>query len=80
MPGSVSDSYDPEFGTEENSFDVAEAIRDAENSITDAIGSDVLKNIVSVVHGSEGKKITVTFSEKKWRVIRFALNMALETL
>ncbi len=80
MPGPVSDSYDPEFGTGENASVVGEAVRAVRQRITDVIGSDTLKDIVSVASGEPGPSFTATLSEREWRLIRFGLNRALESL
>ena len=79
-PGPVSDSYDPEFGTGANAADVREAIKAATEKIAFAANLGDLKNIVQVVHGKAGRLTGITFSEKEWRVIRFALNRALESM
>lgn len=78
MPGPVSDSYNPEFSTEANAEDVRDAIISVRGFIDLDLGE--LKNIVSVVHGKPGEINQVSLSEKQRRVIRFALNRALETI
>ena len=55
MPGPVSDSYDPEFGTSSNAEDVKEAIRFVVNKIGRYLGPE-LKNIVGVAQGKAGKR------------------------
>jgi len=80
MPGPVSDSYDPEFGTTDNCERVTEAIKAACSAVSAAIGDNYLHNIVEVVIGPDIRFINSVFSEKTLRVIRFALNRALETL
>jgi O-acetyl-ADP-ribose deacetylase (regulator of RNase III) len=77
MPGPVSDSYDPEFGTGSNAHDVAAAIRTMIERATKELGPE-LKNIVQVVQGRPGRRTTTTLSERDWRVIR--LTRALETI
>ena len=80
MPGPVSDSYDPEFGTGENARLVQEAVSRARNKISAAIGSETLLPILSVVTGKHGKRTPVSLSESELRIIRFGLNRALESL
>jgi hypothetical protein len=82
MPGPVSDSYDPEFGTAANAEAVATEIQYARNLITQLVfgGDEKLKNIIQIVHGKSGEMTSMRLSEKQWRVIRFALNRALESL
>jgi hypothetical protein len=79
MPGPVSDSYDPEFGTDANAHDVKTALQEVVATIGSLLGSE-FKNIVSVAHGDEGRPIDVTMNERTLRLIRFGINRALETL
>jgi len=79
MPGPVSDSYCPEFSTSSNRQLVADAIQEQVDKITELLGPE-LKYIVSVCAGPQGKGKTIRLTEKELRVIRFALNRALETL
>jgi len=79
MPGPVSDSYDPEFGTSSNCQLVKDEIKKQVDKIGELLGPR-LKYIVSVCEGPQGKGKTLRLTEKELRVIRFALNRALETL
>lgn len=78
MPGPVSDSYDPEFGTGANAHDVAEAIQ----ALCDVVGEGLgeRQHIVGVVHGPDGKLYRTTLTERERRIIRFALERALDTI
>lgn len=76
MPGPVSDSYDPEFGTVANAADVREAIEGIVETSTTVLGPK-LQHIVSVVQGEPGRTIPRTLTEREWRIIRFACNRAL---
>lgn len=79
MPGPVSDSFNPEFGTGANRDLVADAIRHQVKKINKILGPQ-LKNIVSVCEGKSGQAITVILTEKELRVIRFALNYTLDVI
>ena len=79
MPGPVSDSYDPEFGTGENAHDVAEGLHEVVDLMGESLG-DELKNIVEVAQGGEGQCVYVRLSERHRRLIRFGLNRALESI
>lgn len=80
MPGPVSDSYDPEFGTSSNAQDVKDAIQEVVEKIGEALGPE-LKNIVGVVQDEDsGPGFQFQVSERGLRVIRFGLNRALETM
>jgi hypothetical protein len=81
MPGPVSDSYDAEFGTAATADEVREAIEACRHKLTKAIGSEILKDIVEVVRGQAGPRPSgIRFSERELRVMRFALDRALESL
>jgi hypothetical protein len=75
----VSDSYDAEFGTGANAEDVREAIEEIVARMSEKLGTK-LENIVSVVQGEGGRIVPLPLRERDCRVIRFALNRALETI
>jgi hypothetical protein len=79
MPGPVSDSYDPEFGTGANASDVKQAIEAVVDRMTSYLGPE-LKAIVTVAQGPHGKANRLWLNEREMRVIRFGLNRALETI
>lgn len=80
MPGPVSDSFDPEFGTGANADMVQAAVAGVVARITEHLGPG-LKNIVEIAYeGPEGPEHPPAFSENELRVIRFGLNRALESL
>jgi hypothetical protein len=82
MPGPVSDSYDPEFSTGSNRQDVADAIKALRDRASKALGTEELKNILEVVHGKNGntKATLLIRNERELRILRFALNRALESI
>ena len=79
MPGPVSDSYDPEFSTAANAGAVAEALRSVIDRATEVLGED-RQNIVRVARGGPGMIFPVTLTEREWRLIRFGLERALESM
>lgn len=79
MPGPVSDSYDPEFGTGANAADVAAALRGVIDRATELLGEE-RKYIVQVAQGEPGRTIEANLTERDWRIIRFGLERALETI
>ncbi len=85
MPGPVSDSYDPEFSTAANATDIREAIIEQRDRFTTLLG-DTLLPIVDIVHDefehtqSLNFRTRMTFSERDLRIIRFALNRAIESV
>jgi len=79
-PGPASDSYDPEFGTTHNKLDVSDAIQEVDDHITKWLGPGLL-NIHEVALDSNGRQLpTIRLSERQWRIVRFALRRAKETL
>ena len=76
MPGPVSDSYDPEFGTGDNAC----AVRDGIQLVINRIQLGALKNIVEVAHSKNGKPLPIRLSEREWRLVRFGLRRALEDI
>jgi hypothetical protein len=86
MPGPVSDSYDPEFGTGENASIVCEAVTEIRDAVSKAIGNDALLPIVDLCRNevdgrTEMSRLSILrFNERDLRILRFALNRALESL
>ena len=79
MPGPVSDSYDPEFGTASNAEDVREALKQVRCTISQALGPKLL-NIVQISQGMDKSSCSVNFDERECRIIRFAIDRALESI
>lgn len=79
MPGPVSDSFDPEFGTGANSAEVSDRIREIVEHIGRVLGPQLF-DIVGVAYGGRGKKVAFPIYERDLRVIRFACNRALESI
>lgn len=79
MPGPVSDSLDPEFGTGANAADVQQRMREIVERIGRVLGPQ-LKNIVVVAQGKRGRKIAFPIYERDLRVIRFGLNRELDSI
>lgn len=85
MPGPVSDSYDPEFGTGSNAQMVRDAIDKVRGDITEKLGPELL-NIVEIAQSDEeyGNNLDtahdMVLTEKELRVIRFCLDRAKESI
>lgn len=80
MPGPVSDSYDPEFGTAANADEVREALEAVKLKLTAAIGSPGLRYVLDVAREADGEAKAVSWSERELRLLRYALNTALECI
>lgn len=80
MPGDVSYSYDPEFGTSANCHEVEKAVKGAIHRLTVVLGPE-LAPILEVISDDRFERFTeqVTLTEREMRVIRFALIRSLET-
>jgi hypothetical protein len=83
MPGPVSDSYDPEWGTGANRGEIEEALKDVYDGVSVTLGNKPPIYILDLVR-DESKERRVMISralpEKEWRLIRFALERAPESL
>jgi hypothetical protein len=86
MPGPVSDSYDPEFGTAENAMMVHDAVHYVRDLLGIAIGSEARLPVVDMARSElleenpASPALTVVFTERQLRIMRFALDRALESL
>jgi hypothetical protein len=80
MPGPVSDSYDPEFGTGDNATAVRDGLAPIVAAIEQRLGPK-LKDIVAVARSRNGKPYRgMPFSERELRLIRFACLRAMDTI
>jgi len=80
MPGPVSDSYDPEFGTGDNAETVRAGIDDVRTRVTEAIGTEDLENIVEICDWARTRYLPIKLDERDLRIIRFCLDRALESI
>jgi hypothetical protein len=76
MPGPISDSYDPVWGTAANADIVRDGIRDAEATIS-AILNSPLRFILDVARERNGPELDIKLSERELRLLRFACRVAL---
>jgi len=81
MPGPVSDSYDPEWGTGANRDRIENELTAMYRELGRVIGGPP-KYIMEVVDGTDGPLLDVQpgYTEKQWRLLRFALERAIESL
>ncbi len=80
MPGPVGDSYDPEWGTAYNAYMIREALSGVHDSVTGILGNREPLYIIDLVSQVLPTTISATFSEQEWRLIRFALERAEESI
>jgi hypothetical protein len=84
VPGPVSDSYDPEFGTSARATEVRTAIEEVRKMVSEEIDNDELQDIVELAE----RLNTMTYpngrapgyNETELRIIRFCLNRAIESI
>jgi hypothetical protein len=81
MAGPISDSYDPEFGTSTNAEMVSEAVGTVLQKIEPHLptAKAPILTVVNPVFPS-GKTVSLEFTERELRILRFAINRALESL
>jgi hypothetical protein len=80
MPGEVSDSYDPEFGTGANAAEVREALARMYDLMTWALDGKPPLPILEVVRGEFPDVVALDLTERDRRLLRFALERALESV
>lgn len=80
MPGPVSDSYDPEWGTGANADAIGEALDRLYVEVSAILGDVPPMYVLDLVRADLPTPITATLTERQWRIIRFALERAEESL
>jgi hypothetical protein len=80
MPGPVSDSYDPEFGTRETANEIIDALSDVYDRVSAVLENREPMSIRKLVRADLPTARQAGFSEKEWRLIRFALERAQESI
>jgi hypothetical protein len=80
MPGPISDSYDPEWGTGSVAGEIDDALGQVYHRLTELLEGRPPIYIVDVVRSEPGRSISATLTEREWRLLRFALERARESL
>lgn len=80
MPGPMSDSYDPEWGTSSNAAEISEALDEVYHRVSGVLGGRPPQEILGLVRSDLPQPISATLTEREWRLIRFALERANESL
>jgi hypothetical protein len=80
MPGPVSDAYDPEWGTAANADEIREALASVYRVVSATLGDRPPMFVLNLVRSHDGPAVTATLTEKQWRLIRFALERAGESV
>ena len=80
MPGPISDSYDPEFGTGENCALIGEALQGVYKKVSRILKNQPPLYILDLVKAKLPEPIEAKLTTKEWRLIRFALERAQESI
>jgi len=82
MPGPGSDSYDPEFGTAGTVYELHAVLKQVYADVSSALDDQPPLPIFELLRRDDLKEseITVQFSEWELRIIRFALERAMDTI
>lgn len=80
MPGPVSDNYDPEWGTGDNAERIGDALQVAYDRVSEVLGNKKPMYILRLLDVAFPRNIAATLNEKTWRVIRFALERARDSI
>jgi hypothetical protein len=80
MPGPVSDSYDPEFGTGEKAAEIRDALKAVYDLISDQLGKKQPMYILDLIEADLPNRVDPDLTEKECRLIRFAIERAIEAI
>jgi len=80
MPGPVSDSYDPEWGTGAARDAIASDLQVVRACVSHLLGDRPPMYVLDLVRADLPAPIAATLTERQWRLIRFALERAEESL
>ena len=82
MPGPVSDSIHPEWGTSGNAAALEEALTDMHTLLGDIIGAEpkYILNVVFDDDEADERVVASSLTRRQWRMLRFACERARENL
>lgn len=81
MPGPVSDSYNPEWGTSAAGHEIRQQLERMHEVVSQILGGKPPLYILDLVNKDDLKeRIGAVLTEKQWRMIRFALERAGESI
>jgi hypothetical protein len=80
MPGPVSDSYDPEWGTSAVGSEIDDNLEQVYDRLTGILGGKPPIDIRKLIRMELPRDISATMTEKEWRLIRFAIERARDSL
>ena len=82
MPGPVSESYDPEWGTSAVADEITDALSTVYDRVTGILGGRAPIQIQYLASKQDTltRPISATMTEWEWRIIRFALERSEESI
>lgn len=81
MPGSVSDNYDPEWGTSAKAQVIDDALESVYDRLTGFLGGKPPMDIRKLAIADDLERpISQTMTEREWRLLRFAIERARDSL
>jgi hypothetical protein len=83
MPGPISDSYDPVWGTASNASEVRDGIHEMDVVLTHMIktlahSEEAPRYILNEIRRKDHTKIQVELTERQMRILRYACRVALD--
>lgn len=80
MPGPVSDSYDPEWGTAANGDAIRTSLQHMHAQLGGVLSYAAPMYVLDLLDADLPRPITATLTEKEWRLLRFACERAAESV
>lgn len=80
MPGPVSDAYDPEWGTRAKAGEIRQELEEVYEELSAILGHRTPMNILELVQADLPNPIPSWLTEKQWRLLRFAVERARESI
>ena len=80
MPGPISDSYDPEWGSSSNVAEIVEILDEVYAKVANILGGQPPMFILDLVKADLPEPIDAILTTKEWRIIRFALERARDSI
>ena len=80
MPGPVSDSFDPEFGTRQVANEIDDELESVYDRLTGILGGAPPIDIRKLARAVLIRPIAATLTEKEWRLLRFAVERARDSI
>jgi hypothetical protein len=80
VPGPISDSYDPEWGTGERTCDIAEQLGELYSKVSEILQNKPAIHILDLVEMDLPTLRQACLSEKEWRLLRFCIERAKDSI